>query len=365
MSLRTYLFTTLSFLLILGLSNCARKAIPVPTRTLKKPTRVTRDLNGVYTIQFEKEGTYQIYAAPSIQELDWSRPLITLEGDQIELGRINPAKRYYFGILDQNGTKKILSERLLPIEGTPNFRDLGGLMTKDDRMVSWGKIYRSSNLADLSSRDLAYIQNLGLKSVADLRYTSEIEKDPDVLPIGVGYYHFPIGGKEGLFYQQLKRKVLKEGLRRKEAKVEFVKVMSMFADSAAHDFKPVMDLLIKGDETTPLVYHCSGGKDRTGYMSMVILAALGVEKETIRDEYLMSNFYRYKKNKSIARKGRLIGIDPETLEYILVVQAEYFDAVFDVIENKYGGIDNYLLEKYDITPEIRQQLIDRYTIKVQ
>lgn len=348
---------------LLILAGCARKAIPVPPKTLTEDITVKRDKDDYdYSITFDKKGKWTIFSNEKIDQLDWTEPLIELDGDEITFNQFEKNKRTFFGILDEEGNKRIVSERKIQLDGTPNFRDIGGLLTADGRMVNWGLIYRSSNLSELNSDDMTYIQGLNIKSVCDFRYTSEIEEDPDKLPVGATYYHFPIGGKEGVFYQQLKRKVLKEGLKKQAAKKEFIKVMEMFADSAAHDFKPVMDLLAATEEgKTPLLYHCSGGKDRTGYMTMMILATLGVEKEEIRKEYLMSNFYRYKKNKSIARKARIIGIDSETLSYILVVQDDYFDAVFGVIENKYGGLDNYLLEKYDITPEIRQQMIEKYT----
>jgi len=358
-----FLFLTLfSSLLLLGASSCARKAIPKAPRTLEEAVIIQRDLDGSYELTFKEKGAWKIHTGDNLNSIDWSKPRLAINGDKATIREFAKSKRMFFGIVSPDGKRSVVSERLVKMKGTPNFRDIGGMATKEGRVVNWGMIYRSSNLADLKKADMVYFNNLNIKHVCDFRYSSEIEKDPDQLPEGAKYHHLPIGGKEGVFYEKLKRRVLKEGLRRKEAKKEFIKVMELFADSAAHDFKPVMDLLNdQKQENAPLLYHCSGGKDRTGYMTMMILATLGVDKERIREEYLMSNYYRYKKNKSIARKARLIGVDPETLGYILVVQNDYFDAVFGVIENKYGGLENYLLEKYEITPEVRQQMIEKYT----
>jgi protein-tyrosine phosphatase len=358
----TYVFLYVSLLTTI-LSSCARKAIPVPPLSFEENSKVERNKNGHYIINFKKEGVRQVFAGVASDNINWSEPLLTTEGTEVILKQFDKDQRVYFGLIDENNKRTVLSERHIQMKGTPNFRDIGGIYTTDGRMVKWGKIYRSSNLSKLKSADVRYMENLDIKSVCDLRYTSEIEKDPDKIPTGATYYHFPIGGEEGVFYQELKRRVLKEKLRRKEAKKEFVKVMELFADSAAQDFKPIMDLLKNPEsENTPLLYHCSGGKDRTGYMTMMILASLGVDKETIRDEYLMSNYYRYKANKSVARKAGIIGIDSETLSYILVVQNEYFDAVFGIIEDKYGGIDNYLFEKFDLDTLTRQKMIERYTL---
>ncbi|MFT5167259.1 MAG: protein-tyrosine phosphatase [Saprospiraceae bacterium] len=345
------------------LSSCARKAIPEAPLTLEENVPVERNKDGHYILTFNQDGAWQIFAGRAPDKIDWALPLATVNTNKVIFKQFSKGQRMYFGLVDPAGNRTIVSERHIQMKGTPNFRDIGGIYTTDGRMVEWGKIYRSGKLSKLKSDDLIYMQNLNIKSVCDLRYTSEIEKDPDKLPVGAAYYHFPIGGEEGLFYQQLKKKVLKKKVRKKEAKKEFIKVMELFADSAARDFKPIMDLLKDTEpKNTPLLYHCSGGKDRTGYTTMMILATLGVDKETIRNEYLMSNFYRYKANRKVARKAVIIGIDPETLSYILVVQNEYFDAVYSIIEDKYGGMDKYLLEKFDITPAIRQQMIERYTL---
>lgn len=362
------LISKTTLLLLLGslfISSCGRKAIPEAPFTLEEDIQIKRNKKGHYMLEFKKNGPWRVYAGKSPANIDWSALLQTIPGKTGVLKQFPKEERIYFGLIDADDNRYVASERRLQMKGSPNFRDLGGIYTQDGRMVKWGKIFRSGNLAELKRQDMTYVQNLGIKTICDFRYNSEIKKDPNKLPEGVKYHRFPIGGEEGLFYQDLRRRVLKEGLRGQEAKKEFIKVMELFADSAARDFKPVMDLLSEqSKETTPLLYHCSGGKDRTGYMTMVILATLGVDKQTIKNEYLMSNFYRYKTNKGFARKAWIVGIDKETLSYILVVQNEYFDAVFGVIEDQYGGLDNYLLEKYGVTPELRQALIEKYTVAV-
>lgn len=348
-------------LLILGFTifACTRKGVPTPTITLDETVIVERDKEGAYTLNFNREGTWKIYQGDAPKTINWDEMETEVTGKKVVLNNL-PSSRVFFGIEDDKNRRFIVSERRIYLEKIPNFRDLGGIPTEDERTVSWGKIYRSSRLSELTAKDLQYFNSLGIKAVADFRYDSEIKKDPNELPSYVKYYKFPIGGSESPEYTKLKNEVLGGELKGARAKERFGQVMAQFADTAATDFKPVMDLLVEGTEA-PLVYHCSGGKDRTGYMTSMILAALGVDEATIKNEYLMSNFYRYKANKRVVRLGQFAGVDQETLGYAMVVQKEYIDAVFDVINGKYNGIDNYLEVKFGLTPELRQRMKDLYT----
>jgi protein-tyrosine phosphatase len=140
-----------------------------------------------------------------------------------------------------------------------------------------------------------------------------------------------------------------------------VDVMKSFADTLATDVKPVFDLMLSDKADAPLLYHCTGGKDRTGYMTAMILLALGVERKTITEDYLMSNYYRRDLNIRNMKRARLIGLDAETLEYAMLVRKEYMDAVFEVIDTKYGGNASYLEAKFGLTEEKRNELKRRYT----
>jgi protein-tyrosine phosphatase len=216
-------------------------------------------------------------------------------------------------------------------------------------------------LSDLKKEDLNTLANLNLKSVIDMRSDYERNEHPDDIISGATYYHTPIGDKEGHTFQKLKKDIIKKRVKGEQAKRLFLDLMEGFTDSVTQDFKPVVDLLLKDE--APMVYHCSGGKDRTGFISAMILSALGVDRETIRKDYLVSNFYRQDLNQKRVNQVGLIGIDDNTAKYLFLVHNDYFDAVFNIIDEKYGDIDNYLEIKFGLTPELRQQLIERYTFR--
>ena len=104
--------------------------------------------------------------------------------------------RYYFLFVfsnTNNEVKKIeVSERILPLSGVFNFRDLGGYPTKDGKSIKWGVLYRSSSLSDATTDDEKYLSKINLKTIIDLRTIDEIQSEPDIVPNGINYYHLPI-----------------------------------------------------------------------------------------------------------------------------------------------------------------------------
>ncbi len=331
-----------------------------PPRTLARKAIVNKSADGYYSIHFSKAGKWKIYHGPSPEKIDWTK-FSQIDGEVFQLPDRYQDQRLFFGLAGAHGDSIILSERLIPLKGQPNFRDLGGLETNDGRYVKWGMIYRSGKLSNLKKNDLQYMSHLGIRSVVDLRNDVEIAKDPDRIPEGATYYQIPVGDKEGKAYNKLRRMVMKEGYRKAKAKTLFVDVMRSFADSLAEDIRPIFDLLLSEEESTPMVYHCTGGKDRTGYTTAMILLALGVDRKTITDDYLMSNYYRKEANLKNMRKIRLTGLDAETIDYAILVRKEYMEAVFGVIDEKYGGTDAYLELKFGLTKEKREEFKRRYS----
>lgn len=332
-----------------------------PENTLNEKISAVRDEEGNYTLHLPLLGGWKVYQGPSPDKIDWTKPLETKE-ESIFFRHNADRSRQFFAVESNGGDTTIVSERQIPTDDQPNFRDLGGLPTKDGRYVKWGTLYRSGHLGDLEKDDLRYFSKLGINTVVDLRNDLEVAKDPDRYPSGVKYVQHSLSDKEGRAYSRLKQMVMREGYRRAKAKQLFVDVMKSFADTLATDVKPVFDLLLSSNEKdTPLLYHCTGGKDRTGYTTAMILLALEVDRKVIIDDYLMSNYYRRDLNIRNMKRARLVGLDAETLEYAMLVRKEYMDAVFQIIDEKYGGNSKYLETKFGLTEEKRNELKRRYT----
>lgn len=330
--------------------------------TFEEEISVLHDVGGDYTVNFSAPGDYKIYQGLSPQTINWKKPVAAISAsDEVVIKNEKKANRLFFGVVD--ATKKdtaIVSERLIPMQGTNNFRDIGGIPTTDGRYTKWGMIYRSGRLEQLTDTDIKRFEELNIQQVYDFRNDIEIGKAPDRLPDNYTgeYVQLPIVDKEGKAYQEMKRRVF-FGERRGETKELFTTVMSKFADSSSLDFKPLFDKLLVIDE--PLLYHCTGGKDRTGYATAIILSILGVDKETIISEYLMSNYYKYEKALASMKRLRYAGLDSETTSALYLVQQEYIEKVFDIIENDFGGMDNYLKVKFGINEAKRNLLKEKYT----
>ncbi len=176
--------------------------------------------------------------------------------------------------------------RVIALEGCSNLRDLGGYRTADGRRVRMGQVYRSGSLANLTDADMARFGALGIRTVCDLRGVRESERAPSRLP-GADtpeVVPLPIEPRVGASLRDL--------LRREEATGEDTYALlqaaySAYAGEHLPRYRALFALLLEG--RLPLLFHCSAGKDRTGFGAALLLTALGVPRETVLADYLATN----------------------------------------------------------------------------
>ena len=171
--------------------------------------------------------------------------------------------------------------RVLPLEDAYNVRDLGGYSGAGGKTVRWRTVFRSGDLNKLSGSDVGYLESLGVQTSVDFRSKQEIETAPDKtipglnqivwLPIVPGDMIAAIGTVKPDHLPQLIEEV-------------YVNIIRSYQD----EYKSFFNLLA-GRDHTPLLFHCSAGKDRTGIGAALFLASLGVDRETIMQDYLLSN----------------------------------------------------------------------------
>jgi protein-tyrosine phosphatase len=186
----------------------------------------------------------------------------------------------------------------LGIASVANLRDAGGYRTADGSVVRRGVAYRSNQLNPISSADLKKIADLGLKTDFDLRTAEEREAKPDVLPTGVTEVwlnvladakgHSPAEVEKVLSDPKMANQILGGG----KAAAAFVQTYRDFitlpsANAAFRQF-----FLEMGEKNRlPALYHCTTGKDRTGWASAALLTLLGVPEDKVYEDYLRSNEY--------------------------------------------------------------------------
>ena len=251
--------------------------------------------------------------------------------------------------------------RKLPFENAHNFRDLGGYKTSDGKTVKWGLIYRSDKLSELSSEDEFYLDRLGLTRIVDFRSIKEREAAPDrVAPASsIAIQHVPIK-VTGADFDLIKSKIESGDLREDELSELLVQANRELVEQYTLIYRAWIQSILE-DNGLPMAFHCTAGKDRTGFGAAIVLLALGVPKETVMADYLATNTYtaeQIEKTVSIVKWASLFQADAEALRPILGVEERFLNEAFLAIDEHYGSVDNYLTEGLGLTPDKRQQLRD-------
>jgi protein-tyrosine phosphatase len=236
---------------------------------------------------------------------------------------------------------------MMPLIGIPNFRDFGGYATQDGRRVRNGVLYRSQAFAGATEEDLEFLAGLGIRLVCDLR--SEMERHE-------GQDRWPVGTPPARLFLDLRNDVraghneLIDTIRAQPNPTGVHRGMMLVYRGMPAAFAPVLPQLFEhllDPAHLPMVIHCHAGKDRTGFICAVILAALGVEREDIVADYLLTA-QRIDRNRLshelVATFSAFVGVPltAESLQVALDVRLEYLNAAMDALEEHYGGIDRYL-----------------------
>jgi len=270
--------------------------------------------------------------------------------------------------------------RHVALDGAVNVRDTGGYRTSHGLQVTRGRLYRGDALSQLTGPDVERLGRLGLRTVIDFRTPGEILlAGADRLPFGIELVSLPVGGGDlGSVYEvvacgdhQLQRRELGGG-RAAELMVEINR--GFVADARQREAFGAALRLVCSAGRLPLLCHCSSGKDRTGWMTAIVLTTLGVPREIVLRDYLLSNdFHRteYQKLRFDLVKTGIVA-DPELLRPIMEQSATYLGAAFEEAERRYssfGRFVTYGLETGDaMLGELRRALLgdpERYAIPVR
>lgn len=259
--------------------------------------------------------------------------------------------------------------RSLGIASVANLRDVGGYMTRDGLVVRQRLLYRSNQLSKLSPGDLEKIAALGLKNDYDLRTAEERAAAPDELPPGVKNIWLNVLADSDQSAPAQIMKLLQNpkeanpALGDGKAEAMFVKSYREFVTlpSAKKAFQQLFVNLAKEDNL-PALFHCTGGKDRTGWAAAALLSMLGVPEDVIMDDFLRSNDYILPAHQKMIDAFAQAGGDPAIMKAILGAKAEYLKAAFDEMKSRYGTIENYFLKGLEIDAAGQKALRDRFLI---
>ncbi len=239
------------------------------------------------------------------------------------------------------------STRLIALDGQANFRDLGGYDAAGGRHVKPGEIFRSGELSHLDASDYRRIADLGIRTVFDLRTDDERRAEPTRW--GAGHVETFVAAKNGAIFSS--DALLDHGrpsaAKAREAMLALYREMP---DQYAPELKAIFaDLLT---HQTPLLVHCTAGKDRTGLAAALILTALGTPRDEVLKDYALSNRFVTAAIIGQTQTGHaMLGrLPPDVVGALLAADPAYLEASFAAINHEYGSTDNYFKTKLSLGP---------------
>ena len=253
-------------------------------------------------------------------------------------------------------SKEIFINNIVQFKNTFNTRTVGDIKNIHNQLVKREILYRSDNLARLNSLEVNSFSLLGINKIIDFRSKKEIEKEPNILPEGCEYIKLSIPS-DGKVSKEIK-KVL-SGELKIDMKDYLIDANKDFVLNQQHIFAEFIREIIKSNGE-PVLYHCTAGKDRTGFATVLILSILEVDRETIIEEYMFSNDCIEKTiNQQLAKVCRIMDIehkDSFKLLPLMYVNLDYINTAFNTIDYVYGGMDNYIRSGLGITNKEIQKL---------
>ncbi len=255
-------------------------------------------------------------------------------------------------------------QRRLDLEGAPNIRDLGGYRTREGGETQWGKIFRAGRLSSLTEQDKNTLAQFQLRVICDFRRPDEYQRD--VTNLGdhsnIAIHNLAIapgdhsGSMKDADFSQINGEAMFEWM---------VMINRELALKQTNTYRRMFELLLDTDEGG-FLFHCSAGKDRTGFAAALILAALGVSEETIMEDYLLTAQYyppageieylasKYSDSDSPA--------DLSIFKALMDTREEYLAAAIGAIDEHYGSLDNYLSKEMLLDSDRRDILLKRYVV---
>ena len=241
-------------------------------------------------------------------------------------------------------------DRLVPLEGTRNFRDLGGYMA-DGGVTRWGVVYRADKLSGLTDEDLAELARRRVRTVCDLRYEREIDLDPSRLPEGATRIPVPVGADLADTDKTIEERI-RLGELRSVTTEEVAEGYLMMLERRPEQFARVLGLVATTGPDA-IVVHCTAGKDRTGVVSALLLGAVGVGGDDIVADYALTDRYRSERRLAeVVPRLEAWGADIDDLRPLFTTPAETMALTLAGIDQRWGGVEGYLTGPAGLPPSV-------------
>jgi protein-tyrosine phosphatase len=245
------------------------------------------------------------------------------------------------------------AHRALGLEGAPNFRDIGGYATTNGHHVRWGEVYRSNELSKLTPADADKVAALALVSVIDLRTEEERQHAPSI------WLHAPSDAYDSpkTSLAPVMHTILSDAATPAGARAGMIKFYTQMPDEYHEEYAAMFHRIAKGK--LPLLVHCTAGKDRTGVATAILLRTLGVPRQTVVEDYELTEKLVPSPVAAAQRPvpvGGAVAPSPlaqlpaESREALWRSDPAYISAALDAIDREYGSVDVYVERELGISP---------------
>ncbi len=278
--------------------------------------------------------------------------------------------RWYFTLTPAHGAPLVIADRSLHLADAPNLRDVGGVRTASGQWIRMGILYRSGSLNNLTTTDDDEMTALGITHVVDLRTAAERAATTDKLAPGTDYVVDDVlAGNPTLSNITAAATALISGSNKSSATVAQAEGIL----TGLYKALPVLDTaktgysqLFTSATTLPagqaLVFHCTAGKDRTGWATAALELELGVPMSTVDADYLESNRYVLPEYQPVVASYVAQGGKANVIDAVLGVQPLYLDTSLKVMDSAYGSVSGYFSKGLGLSPAtvtaLRHELLE-------
>lgn len=225
----------------------------------------------------------------------------------------------------------MIKDRSIQLEGATNMRDLGGLQATDGREVKAGMIFRADALHSLTDADMKTTESIGIATVIDLRSSHELRQTGKarLVESGATYHNLPLSEYDPSLPVD------------RDTQITMGESYAIRAQERADTFAEILRI-VADPENLPVVFHCAGGKDRTGMTAAMIYSILGVDRDTIIADYVLTNAAMERMIAAMSEEQckELAKYPPAYLR----ADAEHITRFLDFLDTTFGSVENWLRE---------------------
>lgn len=273
-----------------------------------------------------------------------------------------------------NGINDVTMEgQTLGLTGVQNARELGGYVTESGRAIKKGILLRSGKLENATEADRKkLIDEYHLKTVIDFRTATEIQSAPNPVIEGIENVEIRVLDENSESGTRTTA-VLKNGntdpidyvMKAVEAGLVSREMYVKIADSEAgkKGLAEFFRILLDNREGETILFHCTSGKDRTGVAAALVLSALGVDEETILEDFELTNEFLADQIAYVSAEVRKRTDDPEMIDTVIAttgVDREFMEILLNHLKDTYGSVSEYITRELGVSEEELEILREIY-----